>query len=113
MVARPPSYPVASKTCQQGGILEISRIIWLEDIVEKLIWKHNVEEREVIEVLENNPIFQFKEPGHQPEEDVYAAFGRTNNGRQLSIFFVHIQDQRAIIVSARDMSEKERERYAT
>ena len=33
--------------------MEISRIIWLEDIVEKLLWKHNVEEIEVIEVLEN------------------------------------------------------------
>jgi hypothetical protein len=40
--------------------LEISRIIWLEDIVEKLIWKHNAEEQEVLEVLENRPIFQLK-----------------------------------------------------
>jgi hypothetical protein len=38
--------------------LEISRIIWLEDIVEKLLWKHNVEEPEVIEVFENRPVFQ-------------------------------------------------------
>ena len=93
--------------------MEISRIIWLEDIVEKLIWKHNVEEREVIDVLENKPIFQFKETGYNPREDVYAAFGQTNTGRQLSVFFVYTQDQRAIIVSARDMSQKERRKYAT
>ena len=42
----------------KGHNLEIRRIIWLEDIVEKLIWKHNVEEREILEVLENNPVFQ-------------------------------------------------------
>ena len=91
--------------------MEISRIVWLEDIVEKLIWKHNVEEQEVIEVLENKPIFQFKEKVFHPGEDVYAAFGRTNTGRLLSIFFVYAQDQRAIVVSARDMSQKERQKY--
>ena len=91
--------------------MEISRIIWLEDIVEKLIWKHNVEEIEVIEVLENKPIFQYKEKEYKPGEDVYAAFGQTNTGRFLSIFFVYTKDNRAIIVSAREMTEKERKKY--
>jgi uncharacterized DUF497 family protein len=92
--------------------LEISRIVWLEDIVEKLVWKHGVEEHEVIEVLENKPHFQRKEEGFKPGEDVYAAFGRTNTDRLLSVFFVYTRDARAIIVSARDMSEKERRKYA-
>jgi uncharacterized DUF497 family protein len=92
--------------------LEISRIVWLGDIVEKLIWKHGVEEHEVIEVLENKPLFMRKESGYRPGEDVYAAFGRTNSDRLLSVFFVLTKDKRAIIVSARDMSEKERRKYA-
>ena len=54
-----------------GDDLEISRIIWLEDIVDKLLWKHNVEEIEIIEVLENKPKFQYKEKGYKPGEDVY------------------------------------------
>ncbi len=91
--------------------MEINRIIWLEDIVEKLQWKHNVEEHEVLEVLENKPKFQRKEAGHRPGEDVYAAFGRTNRGRLLSIFFVYTLDKRAIIVSARDMTQKERKKH--
>ncbi len=91
--------------------MKINRLIWLEDIVEKLIWKHNVEEQEVIEVLENKPIFQYKEKGYKSGEDVYAAFGKTNTNRFLSIFFVYTQDKRAIIVSARDMSAKERKKY--
>jgi len=62
----------------------------------------------VIEILENKPLFQCKEAGYKPGEDVYAAFGRTNSGRLLSVFFVYTRDRRAIIVSARDMSEKER-----
>ena len=91
--------------------MEISRIIWLEDIVEKLLWKHNVEEHEVIEVLENRPKFQLKEAGHMPGENVYAAFGKTTESRYLSVFFVYTQDKRAIIVSARDMTQKERNNY--
>lgn len=58
--------------------LEITRIVWLEDIVEKLRWKHNIEESEVIEVLENHLHFVRKEADFVPGEDVYAAFGRTN-----------------------------------
>ena len=92
--------------------MEISRIIWLEDIVEKLLWKHTVEEMEVIEVLEDKPVFKYKEAGYQPGEHVYAAFGHTNTERLLSVFFVYTQDQRAIIVSAREMSQKERRKYA-
>ena len=95
----------------KGKILKISKIIWLEDIVEKLHWKHDVEEIEIIEVLENKPKFIRKEIGYKRGEDVYAAFGRTNAGRPLSVFFVYTEDQRAIIVSARDMTLKERKKY--
>ncbi len=91
--------------------MEISRIIWLEDIVDKLLWKHNVEEHEVIEVLENKPKFQLMEAGHVSGENVYAAFGKTTENRYLSVFFVYTQDKRAIIVSARDMTQKERNKH--
>lgn len=69
-------------------LLEITRIVWLEDIVEKLLWKHGVEEWEVIEVMESRPKFSY-----------------------MSVFFVYTRDGRAIVVSARDMSNKEREKY--
>jgi uncharacterized DUF497 family protein len=91
--------------------LEITRLIWLEDIVDKLHWKHNVEEQEVVEVLENKPKFILKETGYMAGEDVYAAFGQSNTGRFLSVFFVYTRDKRAIIVSARDITEKERRKY--
>jgi uncharacterized DUF497 family protein len=92
--------------------LKISRIIWLEDIVEKLQWKHNVTEDEVIQVLENKPRFKRKETGYRQGEDVYGAFGKTDSDRLLSVFFVYTEDQQAIIVSARDMTIKERKKYA-
>lgn len=55
---------------------------------------------------------QCKGEGCKPGKDVDAAFGRTNGNRLLSVFFVYTRDRRVIIVSARDMSEKERRRYA-
>ena len=78
---------------------------------QKLLWKHDVKEDEVVEVLENRPKFQYKEVGHRDGEDVFAAFGQTDAGRLLSVFFVYTQDKRAIIVSARDMTQKERNIY--
>ena len=46
-----------------GKKLNISEIIWLEDIVDKLKWKHNVDEYEIIEILNNKPLFRFIEKG--------------------------------------------------
>ncbi len=90
---------------------EIRQIVWLNDMVDKLRWKHEVEELEVIEILENGPRFRRKEVGLEAGEDVYAAYGRTHNGRPLAVFFVYTKDCRAIILSARDMTPKELERY--
>jgi len=90
---------------------EIRQLVWLEDIVEKLRWKHGVEEAEVVEVLGSSCQFRRKEAGHVPGEHVYAAYGRTDDGRPLAVFFVYTNDKRAIILSARDMTSKELKRY--
>ena len=50
--------------------MEINRIIWLEDIVDKLHWNHNLETEEVIDVLNNKPRFILKESGFKAGEDV-------------------------------------------
>jgi uncharacterized DUF497 family protein len=91
--------------------LKIKRIIWLDEIIEKLILKHNVSQIEVREVLDNNPHFRFVEKGHYPEENVYAAMGQTNSGRYLIVFFVYKKDRSALILSARNMTDAERRRY--
>lgn len=36
--------------------MEIIGIIWLEDIVEKLAFKHHIMESEVLKILKNKPI---------------------------------------------------------
>jgi uncharacterized DUF497 family protein len=91
--------------------LKITRLIWLDDIVEKLHRKHNVVTAEVREVFDNRPQFRFAEKGHRPGENVYFACGQTDEGRYLIVFFVHKQDRRALILSARDMTCAERKKY--
>ncbi len=91
--------------------MKIKRIIWLDEIIEKLILKHNVSQAEVREVLNNNPHFRFVEKGHYPEENAYAAMGQTNSGRYLIAFFVYKKDRSALILSARNMTDAERRRY--
>ncbi len=91
--------------------MKITGFIWYEKIVEKLEHKHNVQQYEVREAFDNNPKFRYVEKGLQPDENVYAAFGRANSGRYLIIFFIYKIDKQAFIVSARDMTHAERKKY--
>jgi len=60
----------------------------------------------------SNPRIRFAESGHTAGEDVYAAFGQTLGGRYLSVFFIYKPARKAaVIISARDMSDKERKTY--
>jgi uncharacterized DUF497 family protein len=89
----------------------LTGLIWFDEIIEKLKRKHKVRQNEVREVLANQPYFRFIEKGHRPGENVYAAMGQTDSGRHLIVFFVYKKDGRALILSARDMTDTERKRY--
>jgi len=91
--------------------LKITSFIWLEDIVEKLARKHNVQQQEVREVFANLPHFRFVEKGHHRGENLYAALGQTDAGRYLTVFFVYKKDESALILSARSMTRAERRKY--
>jgi uncharacterized DUF497 family protein len=92
--------------------LNIEGLIWLDEIVEKLGRKHRVEAYEVEELFAGNPKFRFVERGNQEGEDVYAALGQTEGGRYLITFFIWKIDHRALPISARNMTPRERKRYA-
>lgn len=79
--------------------MKIHGIIWLRNVVDKLAWKHNVTTDEVESVFNHSPHYRFIENGDIKGENLYAALGRTEEGRYL-------------IVSARDMTRKERKIYA-
>ena len=91
--------------------MKISGIIWLREIVEKIIVKHRVTQDEVREVLRNSSHFRFVEKGHRQGENVYAAMGQTDGGRYLIVFFVRKKTQQVLILSARDMTRSERRNY--
>jgi uncharacterized DUF497 family protein len=91
--------------------LEITGIIWLDDIVAKLAWKHRVQQQEVREVLSGPVQFRFAEKGHRSDENVYAGFDQTAAGRYLVVFFVYKKDRRALVISAREMTKAERRNY--
>ena len=90
----------------------IDYIVCPERIREKLETKHRVTVREAREALLGRPRIRFAEKGHRHGDDVYAAFGQTIDGRYLAVFFVYKPETRtAIIISARDMTPKERRTY--
>jgi hypothetical protein len=89
--------------------VRIREIIWLPEIVEKLEQKHHVLRHEVRELLNNRPRIFFRETGEG--EHLYEALGRTEAGRYLAVFFIRKPVEKALIISARDMTVTERRRY--
>jgi len=90
--------------------MKIENFIWLQDIIDKLAFKHHVEAIEVEEVFDNRPKIRFVQKGNRKGEDVYMALGRSAAGRYLAVIFI-IKKNNALILSARDMATKERKQY--
>jgi uncharacterized DUF497 family protein len=89
----------------------IGDILWLDTIVEKLAWKHRVFTSEVEEVLTGQCRIYRKETGSVDGEHLYNALGKTGAGRYLSVFFIKKLNNKALIITARDMNKNERKRY--
>jgi uncharacterized protein len=91
--------------------MQIDNLIWLDAIVEKLDSKHSVSVDEVEEVFRSSPRFRRGKRGNQRGEDLYYAFGQTDEGRYLFIVFIFKRHNRGLILSARDMQSDERKWY--
>jgi uncharacterized DUF497 family protein len=91
--------------------MRIEGIVWLRTIVDKLAFKHHVETHEVEEVFAGESKFRFVEKGEREDENVYIALGQTEAGRYLTVLFIHKKTKDALILSARDMADKERKMY--
>lgn len=71
---------------------------------------HQVSCQECEEVFFNDPLLLFEDTKHSRAEERYYVLGKTNTGRKL--FIVFTTGQKMIrIISARDMSKKERGVY--
>jgi uncharacterized protein len=72
--------------------------------------RHNVAWWECEEVFFNQPLYVASDPRHSLNEERFYALGATSAGRYLSIVFTR-RKSKLRIVTARDMSRKERKVY--
>jgi uncharacterized protein len=91
--------------------LRITDLVWLEQYVEKLAWKHDVTPEEVEAMFFAKPTYRFVEKGQVEGENMYSAMGQTDEGRYIIAFFIYKLGGRALIISARSMDEAEKKRY--
>ena len=89
----------------------IDGIIWLDEIVEKIAWKHSITPREAEEMLTGKCRVFKSESGRVEGENLYSALGKTKEGRYLTVFFIKKSGNKALIITARDMNKRERKRY--
>ncbi len=91
--------------------MKITECLWLDQFVDKNIRKHKVYPEKIEKALFASPFVRKVENGDVKGEDLYIAFGRTQAGRYLSVLFVLKNDKRALVISARDMTKRERKHY--
>jgi uncharacterized protein len=72
--------------------------------------KHHVSIAEIEEMFMISPLFYFDDIKHSEKEQRILALGQTYEGRKLTVAFT-IRHKNIRVISARDMSKKERRSY--
>jgi uncharacterized DUF497 family protein len=80
---------------------------WDKGNIQKSWEKHKVSTQEAEEIFKNIPNFVFPDKRHSEKEQRYGIFGMTNERRPLTGVFT-IRDKKVRIITARDMSKKEK-----
>lgn len=83
---------------------------WDQGNINKNMFKHGVENWECEQIFFNEPLIILDDPKHSFSEKRWAAFGITDAERQLVVIFTK-RDERIRVISAREMSKKERKFY--
>src|SRR6266404_1274593 len=83
---------------------------WDEGNAEKNWILHQVSRAEVEAAFFNRPVLVGPDAGHSKRERRYAALGKTNAARPLTIVFT-VRGTLVRVISARDMSRRERRIY--
>lgn len=84
--------------------MRISEFDW-DERSEEHIARHGVDPSEVEEVFRRSPLIQ------KGREGAYLAWGQSAVGRYLLVVFVRREDGTARVLTARDMSDREKRRY--
>lgn len=72
--------------------------------------KHQVNDKESEEIFGSRKKIIIKDEKHSLKEERYMIWGKTNKGRKLTVFFT-LRNKKVRIISARNMSRKERITY--
>jgi hypothetical protein len=72
--------------------------------------KHGVSFEEAAEVFADNLSLAVVDPDHSLEEERFVIFGRTSSDRYLVVAFTD-RDDRIRVISAREMTRRERKAY--
>jgi len=72
--------------------------------------KHFVTDQESEEIFNNKKQYITKDKKHSQNEERYMLWGETKARRKLTVFFT-LRKNKVRIISARDMSHKERKAY--
>ena len=80
-------------------------LVWERRIVEKLLQKHHLMPQEIEEVLFDD------RPHFKKYQTIYHAYGQTLSGRYVFIVFRYLDQSRAKLITAYDMTHKQRRYY--
>ena len=97
-------------------MFDLDRIVgvdWDVENAHKCVDQHGVGQAEAEQMFFRQPLIVAEDPRHSLGEPRFHALGRTAEGRLLQATFT-VRDDGALlrVISARDMSRKERARYA-
>ncbi len=97
-------------------MIDLARIVgfdWDDGNARKNIDKHGVTQLESEQIFLDPKLLVLADEKRSSEEERFQAYGETTAGRKLQVSFTLRHDERLVrVISARDMSRKERTRYA-
>ena len=89
----------------------INEIIWKDQFADKIERKHSVSTDEVEQVIFSKSHIRLSEKGKIKGENLYVAYGQTEIGRYIVVFFIYKHNKTVLPISARDMTMSERRYY--
>ncbi len=92
------------------NLSEFDGFLWVKGNDVKNSISHDVSKFEAEQVFFNEPLLLYYDERHSLCEERYYVLGNTDDGRRLMIAFVE-RGKLIRVISARDMSKKEREGY--
>jgi len=90
--------------------IKLSSFDWDKGNLNKNWKKHKITNEETEQIFFNEPLKVFEDFKHSGIEKRLVAYGKTDEGRSLTVIFT-LRQGRIRVISARNQSKKERKHY--